>query len=809
MGVTSAMNSKCFYGLIINLLFCMGSATAQDSSTRHYDTARHELRRDSLRPDSARRRYFDSTLFADDNVLTNSDYLIHIQKVFETLNKVPVLATAFYKLNDVKIKLQESGAALAVIRERLTSNERSLNIRNLQMFHALLLAIEENDKAYMDDLNTYDDKLDKLKKEILNLRKDTAIRHIFRDSVLRKTFVVELKELRTKWRATDSLVRFANTNIDALKAIASSNTVNTTELTYQTDFALSKTGPRAFSKEAGFLWEKDTASHRSFSFRDRFRKSTNNDNQVVKFYFANTRNKRIWLLLTGLLFFSWVVFNYRSLRKKGRLEAITKFQFKYIRPLPIAASLILILSLAPLFDLDAPAIYIEMCQFLLMLILTAIFRSKWPRNIFYYWCAIVLLFLLLSLTRIAGLPYYIQRWWVLFINTGAIFIGLFFWKQLRKAPADKIIFFGTALYILFNFLAVTSNLFGRLTLTQIFGYTSIYAFAQVLSLPVFIRLINEAFLLQILSSRIRKDYPEDFDVANISKGVDRLAMVLAIVIWVITFTTNLNLYNFVYAQLEYFFTTQRVIGSISFTFGGILLFLVIIWMANFLQKYIAYFFGDTGDDASFDNKGQRSRLMITRLVLLIAGFLLAVAASGLPMDKITVVLGALGVGIGLGLQGIVNNFVSGIILIFDRPLRIGDTVEVGDKKGRVKEISIRSSTLLTPDGAEVIIPNGDLLSHNIVNWTLSNNHIRAEFSIMADSFPDYDEIKKGFMEIIKGNSSVVSQRTPEVLFTYLKGKTVQITFMFWCRDVTVVDVAKSRITKQVYALLEQKGINIV
>ena len=286
------MNSKCFYSFIIGLLYCISAATAQDS-THHRDTARHELqRRDSLRPDSARRRYFDSTLFADDNVLTNSDYLIRIQRIFETLNKVPVLATAFYKLNDVKIKLQESSKALALIRERLASNERSLNIRNLQMFHALLLAIEENDKLYMDDLNTYDDKLDKLKKEILDLRKDTAIRHIFRDSVLRKTFVVELKELRTKWRATDSLVRFANTNIDALKAIASSNTVNTTELTYQTDFALSKTGPRAFSKEAGFLWERDTVHHRGFSFRDRFRKSTNTDNQVVKFYFANTRNKR-------------------------------------------------------------------------------------------------------------------------------------------------------------------------------------------------------------------------------------------------------------------------------------------------------------------------------------------------------------------------------------------------------------------------------------------------------------------------------------------------------------------------------------
>jgi small-conductance mechanosensitive channel len=78
--------------------------------------------------------------------------------------------------------------------------------------------------------------------------------------------------------------------------------------------------------------------------------------------------------------------------------------------------------------------------------------------------------------------------------------------------------------------------------------------------------------------------------------------------------------------------------------------------------------------------------------------LLAVAASGLPIDKITVVLGALGVGIGLGLQSIVNNLVSGIILFFDRPLRIGDVVEIGDKKGRVKAIGIRSSTCLQQMG---------------------------------------------------------------------------------------------------------------
>jgi len=133
------------------------------------------------------------------------------------------------------------------------------------------------------------------------------------------------------------------------------------------------------------------------------------------------------------------------------------------------------------------------------------------------------------------------------------------------------------------------------------------------------------------------------------------------------FTTNLNIYETLSDTITQFLTLPRTIGSFTFTLSGALLSVGIIWIANFLQKYIAFFFGDVGDDASFDNKGQRSRLLVTRLILLTLGFLLAVAASGLSMDRITVVLGALGVGIGLGLQSIVNNFVSGIILIFDVP----------------------------------------------------------------------------------------------------------------------------------------------
>ena len=253
----------------------------------------------------------------------------------------------------------------------------------------------------------------------------------------------------------------------------------------------------------------------------------------------------------------------------------------------------------------------------------------------------------------------------------------------------------------------------------------------------------------------------------------------------------------------------RIIGSFSFTLGGVILFLAIIWTANFLQKYIAYFFGDIGDDAAINNKSHRSRLLITRLILLIGGFLLAVAASGLPVDRITVILGALGVGIGLGLQSIVNNFVSGIILIFDRTLRIGDTVEIGDRKGRIKEISVRSSTLLTPDGAEVIIPNGDILSHNIVNWTLSNNNIRIELSFTIDKLISSEDIRPAIVEIIHSSPDVLTQKEPEVFINTITSQSTQLKIYFWCKDVTNTELARSEVYTAVSKHLEEKGIKIL
>jgi potassium efflux system protein len=203
-----------------------------------------------------------------------------------------------------------------------------------------------------------------------------------------------------------------------------------------------------------------------------------------------------------------------------------------------------------------------------------------------------------------------------------------------------------------------------------------------------------------------------------------------------------------------------------------------------LQRMISFFLGDEGTEAAEETvkttKGQHSRLLVTRLLVLIGGYLLAIAASGLPIDKLTFLLGALGIGIGMGLQSIVNNFVSGIILIFDGSLQIGDVIELSGQAGKVKEIGLRTSTLSTADGADIIIPNGTILSQNIVNWTFSNNEKRVviTFSLWGDELDAniINEVINGTINDIPG---VISGRNPVILYTKVTSDACTLTVRFW------------------------------
>ncbi|TDW95930.1 mechanosensitive ion channel family protein [Dinghuibacter silviterrae] len=765
---------------------------------------RLEYFRDTIRRE---RRKFDSTFFSDIKVPTTGDYARALGNVYQTMTDIPSDISSFDRLPSIGKSLDLDDSALEVVNTRMSQNDRTFNVRNLQMINTLLDVLDKNTDDYSDYLDQCDSTLEEVRNNISDLRKDTLMRAIFRDSSLRNAFQPQLQLLKEKWREIDSLVTEDGRIINTLKSQASAHSMLIGELIAKVDLELKAVGTRAFAKEQPFLWEEGTRRQRLSA--DDYKESIGEERAMTKFYFTNTRSNRSWLLIMGLVFFLWVAGNFRTLKRLHKLDVVGKLGLSNLGPIPVGATLIFMLSLAPFYDMHAPAIYIESVQLLSMIVVTFMLRKKKvPAQTLFGWVIFVVLFLLLPVTRILLPSTQIQRWATLLINSAALLLGVYYITHLKKT-FGKWTTFAVGLYLLLNLLAVICNLTSRVTLSQIFGYTAAYAFAQIVSLTIFTQVVVESFLLQVQTSRLRKRYPEAFEVSSVSKSVRRFSMIVAVIIWLIVFTINLNLFDALNDVLVEFFTKVRKVGNFNFSIGGILLFMGIIWAANFLQKYISYFFGDTGDDAAFDDKGQRSRLMVTRLILLIVGFLLAVAASGLAVDRITVILGALGVGVGLGLQNIVNNFVSGIILIFDRPLRIGDTVDIGDKRGRVKEIGIRAITLLTEDGAEVIIPTGDVLSHNIVNWTLSNNHARVALSFTMDKPENADAIDlDGIRKLIQENHNVLQQRAPEVSLNAVNTKTVELRIFFWIVDFNKEGATAAEVKTAIYRFFEEKGIVI-
>jgi len=160
------------------------------------------------------------------------------------------------------------------------------------------------------------------------------------------------------------------------------------------------------------------------------------------------------------------------------------------------------------------------------------------------------------------------------------------------------------------------------------------------------------------------------------------------------------------------------------------------------------------------------------------------------------------------LQNIVNNLVSGLILAFEKPIQIGDIIEVDNRSGTIMEIGIRSSKIATSDGAEVIIPNGDLISHHVINWTLSNNNRRIELIIGVAYGSDIDRVKTMLTNLLNGRDEIMDNPAPLVFVHNLNENSVDFRLLFWAADIGTWLSLKSNVLTDVYATFDKEGIEI-
>jgi potassium efflux system protein len=780
-----------------------------DSSYRRYDSSNRRFDTSFRRSDSGRARGgMISSLFADSNTLTTSDYQLQIEKTFLALNNIENNSHLGPAITNIQNELGESTTVLAVLKDNVFNNNTALNLKSLQVFKTLLQNIQKDLRNNRKLLDSNENKMVKLRSDLRQLITDTVLRQVMRTDSLRTLFGSQLRDMRRSFVGTTRQVRESLTAINFLQTQTSSNSISTNQLLEAISNLETSSAKRIFSKEYNYLWEGDTTVLTEQK-KQSVEKVYNGEKKAISYYFTDNGYKTFLLLFMGLLFYLWANRNIRYLRANKGDHQLSGNNFEYLKYGVIPSALVVIFCIAPVFDLHAPAAYIETMQFLLLCVVTYLMFKKWSGRIFARWMGLCILFLSFSLTGHTIEPGFFQRCLLLLLNIGSILVAGSFIKSIRTTHhLKRFLLLAGMFHHTLHILSIICNIAGRYTLAQILSNAAIFGITQAVGLAIFSKIWLETVLAQMVASRLRNGLSPTFEYRQVIISFSRPIKFLIALLWLIVLTTNLNLYTAAYTVVVNILETPRHIGSAYFTLGGIALFFMIIWLAHLLQKYIGYFFGDTGTDEDAQNKVQRSRLLIARLVLLCVGYLLAVTASGIPLDKITIVLGALGVGIGLGLQNIVSNFVSGIILIFDRPLQIGDLVEIGDKSGKVREIGLRSSTLLTQDGAEVIIPNGDLLSRQIVNWTLSNNQRRLELDISIKGSDDMELVSSVIKNSISESSYIIKGRDPQILITKILDNGFSLKAFCWCADVSNSETARSELLLLLSADLKKHNLSL-
>ncbi len=200
---------------------------------------------------------------------------------------------------------------------------------------------------------------------------------------------------------------------------------------------------------------------------------------------------------------------------------------------------------------------------------------------------------------------------------------------------------------------------------------------------------------------------------------------------------------------------------------------------------------------------------IIQYFFIVLGAFIIIQSSGINLGSLNVLAGALGVGIGFGMQNIANNFISGLIILFERPIKVGDRIEVGNVSGDVVKVSSRATTVNTNDNISIIIPNSDLINKQVINWSHNDRRIRFHVPVGVSYKEDPSVIKKLLLEVAENHSDILKRPKPDVLFIGYGESSLDFDLMVWTN--TYIDrpiILKSQLYYQIFETFKEHNIEI-
>lgn len=248
-------------------------------------------------------------------------------------------------------------------------------------------------------------------------------------------------------------------------------------------------------------------------------------------------------------------------------------------------------------------------------------------------------------------------------------------------------------------------------------------------------------------------------------------------------------------------------GAFRLTLGDLLIFVATLWAALLLAEAVrAVLHADVFPRVRLAHGIPLALGNLTRYAIVLLGFMLALSALGVDLTKVTILIGAIGVGIGFGLQTLVGNFAAGLILLFERPIREGDAIQIGDIQGRVQHIGVRASTVRTTRGAEVFVPNQQLLTSSITNWTYGDRTSRIDLPVTVAVTSEPRRVADLLCRVAAEHADVLKEPPPAAVCLGLGAGGLAFELRAWTIHFDRADAIRSELAEATHAALVEAQI---
>ena len=345
------------------------------------------------------------------------------------------------------------------------------------------------------------------------------------------------------------------------------------------------------------------------------------------------------------------------------------------------------------------------------------------------------------------------------------------WRTIRVVAKIGLILLPAA------FLA---NIFGYVNVGNLLGIIFLRSVYIAALLYTVIRIIEGLLIILLQVRPLASSRAISLHRVMIQRRTCRVLEVLAFLFWLNLLLSFFGLRDPLIATIETALNANLAIGSFNITLGSILAALITVWASFQVSKFLRFVLEeDVYHHLRLARGIPYAISTMLHYIILLLGFFVALGALGIDLTKLTILVGAFTVGIGFGLQNVINNFVSGLILLFERPIKVGDVIDVGGNAGEVTRIGIRASVIRTADGSEIIVPNGSLISSQVTNWTFSDRTRAVEVAVNVAGGVDPQRVIELLKSTAASHPGVAKEPPPQVYVTNFSAGAVTFQLRAW------------------------------